>query len=73
MSKAAKEFLITQGFDSTMGARPLRRAIERYVENPLAEEILQGCFDNADIVEVVAAGDSLKFRQKTAATEPVEK
>jgi ATP-dependent Clp protease ATP-binding subunit ClpC len=73
VSKAAKEFLITHGFDSSMGARPLRRAIEKYVENPLAEEILQGCFDNADVVEVVAAGDGLKFRQKTAATEPVEK
>ena len=73
VSKAAKEFLITQGFDSAMGARPLRRAIERYVENPLAEEILQGCFDNAAVVEVVAAEDGLKFRQKTAAAEPVEK
>ena len=49
-----------------MGARPLRRAIERYVEDPLAEEILRGRFDDTQAIEVVRAGEVLEFRAKRA-------
>jgi len=65
LSKSAKEFLIEKGFDTALGARPLRRAIERYIENPLAEEILRGKLDGTEVVEIVATGNDLKFRQKT--------
>jgi ATP-dependent Clp protease ATP-binding subunit ClpC len=41
LSEEAKEFLITKGWDPSMGARPLRRAIQRYVEDPLADEVLR--------------------------------
>lgn len=63
LTEAAREFLITKGFDSAYGARPLRRAVERYLENPLAEEILRGNLTNAEIVEVTAEDDHLKFSQ----------
>ena len=43
----AIEFLISKGFHEDYGARPLRRAIERYIEDPLAEELLRGRFDSS--------------------------
>jgi ATP-dependent Clp protease ATP-binding subunit ClpC len=71
LSKSAKDFLIRKGFDMAQGARPLRRAIERYVEDPLADEILRGKWDNSDLVEVVAAGQKLTFRQKKPRKEVI--
>ena len=44
LDQSAKEFLVEKGFDEKFGARPLRRAIQKYVEDPLAEEILRGSF-----------------------------
>ncbi len=44
LDKSAKNFLVDKGFDQKYGARPLRRAIQKYVEDPLAEEILRGSF-----------------------------
>ncbi|MBK9097748.1 MAG: ATP-dependent Clp protease ATP-binding subunit [bacterium] len=44
LDQTAKEFLVNKGFDEKFGARPLRRAIQKYVEDPLAEEILRGSF-----------------------------
>jgi len=50
ISKAAKEFIADRGFDQNFGARPLRRAIQRYIEDPLSEEILKGTFkENSNI------------------------
>lgn len=46
----AKEFLVDKGFDREYGARPLRRAIQRYVENPLSEEVLKGRFKEGTTV-----------------------
>jgi ATP-dependent Clp protease ATP-binding subunit ClpC len=66
LSKGAREFLIEQGFDPAFGARPLRRAIEKFIETPLAEEILRGGVTDAETIEVVAAGNELAFRQKAA-------
>ena len=42
LDDAAKEFVIEKGYDPTYGARPMRRAVERYLEDPLAEELLEG-------------------------------
>ena len=67
LSKSARTFLIEKGFDAAQGARPLRRAIERYIEDPLAEDLLRGRLDAGGVIEVLAAGDVLKFRQKTSA------
>jgi ATP-dependent Clp protease ATP-binding subunit ClpC len=44
LDDSAKSFLVEKGFDQKYGARPLRRAIQKYVEDPLAEEILRGTF-----------------------------
>ncbi|MGB4430788.1 MAG: ATP-dependent Clp protease ATP-binding subunit [Limnochordia bacterium] len=48
----AKELLANKGFDPDFGARPLRRAIQRYIENPLAEEILKGTFAEKGTITV---------------------
>jgi ATP-dependent Clp protease ATP-binding subunit ClpC len=51
LEQSAKEFLVDKGFDQKFGARPLRRAIQKYIEDPLAEEILRGSFkDGAKIL-----------------------
>jgi len=52
LEDSAKEFIAEKGFDSKYGARPLRRAIQQYVEDPLAEEILRGTFKEGS--EIVA-------------------
>ncbi|MBI2793952.1 MAG: ATP-dependent Clp protease ATP-binding subunit [Ignavibacteria bacterium] len=51
ISRQAKEFIAEKGFDEKFGARPLRRTIQRYVEDPLAEEILRGIFPEGSTVK----------------------
>jgi len=61
----AKDFLISKGWDEKYGARPLKRAIERELEDPLAEEILKGAIsESAGEVSVSLSGDKLVFSQK---------
>jgi ATP-dependent Clp protease ATP-binding subunit ClpC len=62
----AKDFLVEKGFDPVYGARPMRRAVERYLEDPLAEEILRGKLHDG-LVSVTVEGDKLVFNQKAAA------
>jgi len=62
LSDAAKNKLAAAGFDPVYGARPLRRAIQQQVENPLAQEILQGKFQPGDIIEVGVKEDELEFQ-----------
>jgi ATP-dependent Clp protease ATP-binding subunit ClpB len=62
LSDAAKNKLAEAGFDPVYGARPLRRAIQQQVENPLAQEILQGKFQPGDIIEVGVKEDELEFQ-----------
>ncbi len=57
LDEPAHEFVINKGYDPTYGARPMRRAVERYLEDPLAEELLKGTVKAGDIVEVTVAGD----------------
>ncbi len=52
LSPEAKEFLIEKGFDPAFGARPLKRTIQRFVEDPLAEEVIAGAFKPGDVVVV---------------------
>jgi len=61
---AATEFLVDRGYDEQYGARPLKRAIQRYVEDPLSEKILLGEIRKGDEIEVDVApgGDQLTFR-----------
>src|SRR5690554_202994 len=57
----AKELLANKGFDPDFGARPLRRAIQRYIENPLAEEILKGTFGEGGTITVDAKEGEFVF------------
>ncbi|HUV42114.1 MAG TPA: ATP-dependent Clp protease ATP-binding subunit [Sedimentisphaerales bacterium] len=52
LSEQAKEFLIDKGYSPEFGARPLRRAIERYIEDPLSEAVLRGEFSGKDLIKV---------------------
>ena len=61
---AAKEWLAHQGYDQAYGARPLRRAIQRHIEDPLSEEVLRGEFPNGGVVEIKLAGEELVFMAK---------
>ncbi|HEY0996066.1 MAG TPA: ATP-dependent Clp protease ATP-binding subunit [Gemmatimonadaceae bacterium] len=67
LSDAATDFLVKHGYDEQYGARPLKRAIQRYIEDPLSEKILLGEFQKGDEieVEVSADGSKLDFRVLT--------
>ncbi|HZP59707.1 MAG TPA: ATP-dependent Clp protease ATP-binding subunit [Opitutaceae bacterium] len=65
----AKILLIEKGYDEKYGARPLRRAVEHYLEDPLAEAILRGEVKDGEPVLVVRDGEKLAFKQKTPATD----
>ena len=61
LTDAAKNYLAEVGFDPTFGARPLKRAIQRYLQDPLAMKILSGEFMDGDTIRVDANGDGLTF------------
>ena len=69
VTQAAKEFIAEQGYDPKFGARPLARAIRRYVENPLSSRIIGGDFDPDDTILVDRADDELTFERKAAVTQ----
>jgi ATP-dependent Clp protease ATP-binding subunit ClpB len=69
LTPRALDKLAEAGFDPVFGARPLKRAIQQHVENPLAQEILAGKFGPKDVIEVDMAGDELVFRRKQTATK----
>jgi len=62
LSEAARDRLAEAGFDPVYGARPLKRAIQQQVENPLAQEILEGKFGPGDLIEVGVADNRLDFQ-----------
>jgi len=63
ITESARQFLVSKGFDPLFGARPMRRAVERYLEDPLAEELLRGNISRSEVIEVTAVEDRLKFEQ----------
>jgi ATP-dependent Clp protease ATP-binding subunit ClpC len=70
LTDAATDFLSTHGYDESFGARPLKRAIQKYIEDPLSEKILLGDFAKGDEIEVDVASDGAKldFRVLTKTT-----
>jgi ATP-dependent Clp protease ATP-binding subunit ClpC len=64
----AKDFLVEKGYDPQYGARPMRRAVERFFEDPLAEEILKATLHEGDLIKVTAGTDKLVFNQGAAAS-----
>ena len=69
LTDAANKFLVKHGYDEKFGARPLKRAIQRYIEDPLSEKILLAEFAKGDEIEVDVAPDNekLEFRVLTNA------
>jgi ATP-dependent Clp protease ATP-binding subunit ClpB len=61
LTPKAKEFLAEQGYDPVYGARPLKRAIQKSLQDPLAMKILSGEYMPGDTIQVDRAGDGLKF------------
>ena len=74
LTEEAKKFLIKKGSDTDFGARPLRRALENFIEDPVSEELLKGEFEGKDLIQVdcieVAGKKQLSFKGITTA-EPV--
>ena len=68
LTTGAKELLVQEGFDPQFGARPIKRALRRLLEDPLAEELLRGRFKESSVVLVDRDGDRLVFAEKV--TEP---
>jgi ATP-dependent Clp protease ATP-binding subunit ClpC len=69
VSETAKAELVKEGFDRVYGARPLRRTIQRRIENPLAREVLAGAFAEGDVVQVDFAEGEFRFAKAAAAAE----
>jgi ATP-dependent Clp protease ATP-binding subunit ClpC len=67
LDEKAKDHLVSKGYDPLYGARPMRRAVERSLEDPLAEEILRGVFHEGEPLLVTVDGDHLVFSQKAPA------
>jgi ATP-dependent Clp protease ATP-binding subunit ClpB len=61
LEPAARDRLAQAGFDPVYGARPLKRAIQQQVENPLAQRILRGDFGPGDVIRVSASSTGLEF------------
>jgi ATP-dependent Clp protease ATP-binding subunit ClpB len=68
LTDAAKEVLADAGWDPTYGARPLKRALQRLVENPLAQRLLEGDFAEGDVIRIDAQNGELVFER---APEPI--
>jgi len=66
LDASAKELLMREGYDPTYGARPLKRAIQSYIQNPLAVKLLQGEILPGQTVRVSANGDQMEFKIKEA-------
>jgi ATP-dependent Clp protease ATP-binding subunit ClpC len=67
LTEKAKEFIIEKGFDPAAGARPLRRTIQRMVEDPLSDELLRGSFSEGETIKIDYKGgkDELSFEKVT--------
>jgi len=64
LTRGAKDFLCEEGYSIETGARPLRRAVERFIEDPLAEEILRGRFNTNANINVTRKGKGLAFSER---------
>ena len=70
LTDAATEFLVKHGYDVSYGARPLKRAIQKWIEDPLSEKILLAEFSRGDEVEVDVAADGAKLEFRVPASVP---
>ena len=61
VSPEAREFLVKEGYDPAYGARPLKRAIQTFIQNPLAMAVLEGRFVDGDTISVVPSADGQRL------------
>ena len=73
LTDAARAWLAKEGYDSAFGARPLRRAIQKYVESPLSVELLAGKFKDGAQVAVDVEGDKITFKASEAVKKSKQK
>ena len=66
LDDSAKDLLVQEGYDPTYGARPLKRAIQTLIQNPLAIKLLNGELASGQSIRVSADGGELKFTPETA-------
>jgi len=69
LTPEARTFLADKGYDPIYGARPLKRAIMKYLQDPLAREIIKGSFAPGDVIVVDRNGDGLRFAAKRSGKE----
>jgi ATP-dependent Clp protease ATP-binding subunit ClpB len=65
----ARNWLANKGYDPVYGARPLKRVIQKYVQDPLAEQILSGQVPDGSVVKVTSGSDRLLFRARQPVSE----
>ena len=70
LEESAKDFLIEKGYDPQYGARPMRRAVERFLEDPLAEELLRGNIKTHENIYVQRDGEKLAFVSQPSVSHP---
>ena len=69
LDASARDLLLEKGFDPTYGARPMRRAVERFLEDPMAEEIIRGDLREGETISISAKDDKLEFTQKESSAK----
>jgi ATP-dependent Clp protease ATP-binding subunit ClpC len=72
LTNSAKDFLIETGYNPEYGARPLRRAIEQHLEDPLAEELLRGGLNDKTMMRIEAGEGRLIFKAQEVVTDEAE-
>ena len=69
LDASALDLLLEKGFDPTYGARPMRRAVERYLEDPMAEEIIRGDLREGETISISTKDEKLEFTQKESSAK----
>jgi ATP-dependent Clp protease ATP-binding subunit ClpC len=73
LDASAKEFLIDKGYNPEFGARPLRRAIERYIEDPMSEDMLRGKFKEKNLIRITVQDEQHLRFEGTKLDAPINK
>ena len=69
LDSSARDLLLEKGFDPTYGARPMRRAVERFLEDPMAEEIIRGDLREGETISISTKDEKLEFTQKESSAK----
>jgi ATP-dependent Clp protease ATP-binding subunit ClpC len=73
LTDEAKDFIADRGYDANFGARPLKRAVQKYIEDPLAEEIIKGEMVEGNVIEVILDNENSLLKMKVLKPAKVTK